>query len=198
MSESGTQDQDERTAVPARGWLKPLAALDGLIARLEAAVLAAGVILMAVLSVANVVGRFLFGQSIFFAEELNQFLIVLITFFGIGYAARQGRHIRMSAFYDAMPDRARKALMVVIALVTAAAMFVLAWYALAYVQSVHETGRVAPALRVPIWLTLVWAPVGFVVTGIQYVMTAVVNVTRSDVYVSSSVVDSYDDSPTEV
>ncbi|MBK0400416.1 TRAP transporter small permease [Limibaculum sp. M0105] len=195
MAENGSQDH---TAIPAQGWLRPLAALDGLIARLEAAVLAAGVILMAVLSVANVIGRFVFGQSIFFAEELNQFLVVLITFFGIGYAARQGRHIRMTAFYDAMPDRARKWLMVVIALITAAAMFVLAWYALAYVQSVLDTGRVAPALRVPVWVTLVWAPVGFVVTGIQYVMTAVVNLTRPEVYVSSSVIDSYDDSPTEV
>jgi len=176
------------------GLLKPLAVLDDLISRFEAVVLAFGVLVMATVSVANVIGRFAFGESLFFAEELNRFLIVLITFVGIGYAARKGRHIRMSAIYDSLPDPWRKALMVVIALITAAAMFVLAYYAYVYVDKVAATGRIAPSLRVPIYLTLLWVPVGFVITGIQYALTAVVNLVRPDVYLSVSIVDSFDES----
>ena len=176
------------------GVLKPLAVLDDLISRFEAVVLAFGVLVMAAVSVANVIGRFAFGESLFFAEELNRFLIVLITFVGIGYAARKGRHIRMSAIYDSLPDLWRKALMVVIALTTAAAMFVLAYYAYIYVDKVAATGRIAPSLRVPIYLTLLWVPVGFVITGIQYTLTAVVNLVRPDVYLSVSIVDSFDES----
>jgi TRAP-type C4-dicarboxylate transport system permease small subunit len=129
---------------------------------------------------------------------LNRFLIVLITFVGLGYAARMGRHIRMSAIYDALPDTARKILMIVICLVTSAAMFVLAWYAYAYVVSVQESGRIAAALRIPIYLTFVWVPIGFVITGIQYLLTAVANLTRPDVYISASVIDSYDETETKV
>jgi C4-dicarboxylate transporter, DctQ subunit len=44
-----------------------------------------------------------------FSEELNSILIILITFAGISYAARHGRHIRMSAIYDALPPKGRKA-----------------------------------------------------------------------------------------
>jgi TRAP-type C4-dicarboxylate transport system permease small subunit len=176
------------------GVLKPLAVIDDLISRFEAVVLACGVLVMATVSVANVVGRFVFGESLFFAEELNQFLIVLITFVGIGYAARKGRHIRMSAIYDSLPDLWRKVLMIVIALTTAAAMFVLAYYAYIYVDKVAATGRVAPSLRVPVYLTLLWVPVGFVITGIQYTLTAVVNMVRPDVYLSVSIVDSFDES----
>lgn len=176
------------------GILKPLGVLDQIIARTEAIVLGVGVLLMAAVSVGNIFGRFFLGESLFFAEELNQFLIILITFIGIGYAARQGRHIRMSAFYDALPDAGRKLLMVVIALVTAAAMFVLAWYSYIYVLSVYDTGRISASLRIPFYITQVWVPFGFVITGIQYVMTAVVNLTRPDVYLSSSVIDSYEDS----
>jgi len=180
------------------GFLKPLTWLDRGIAWFESVVLALGVAIMAVVSVANVVGRFALGESLFFAEELNRFLVVLITFVGIGYAARMGRHIRMSALYDSLPDSLRKGLMVVICLVTAAAMFVLAWYAYAYVYSVYQTGRVAPSLRLPIYLTFLWVPVGFVITGIQYLLTAMVNVTRSGVYISASVVDTYDETETQV
>jgi len=180
------------------GILRPLAWIDDAIARFEAAVLATGVVIMAVVSVANVVGRFVLGESLFFVEELNRFLVVLITFVGLGYAARMGRHIRMSALYDSLPDKARKVLMTVICLATSAAMFVLAWYAYGYVVSVYETGRIAAALRIPIYLTFVWVPIGFAITGIQYFLAAVANLTRPDVYISASVVDSYDETETQI
>ena len=188
------QDPGGKPAPHFSGVLKPLALLDDVISRFEAVVLGVGVLIMATVSVANVIGRFAFGESLFFVEELNQFLIVLITFVGIGYAARKGRHIRMSAIYDSLPDCWRKALMVTIALATAAAMFVLAYYAYIYVDKVAATGRVAPSLRVPIYLTLLWVPVGFAITGIQYLLTAVVNLLRRDVYLSVAIVDSFDES----
>jgi C4-dicarboxylate transporter, DctQ subunit len=188
----------EPTKSQFKGALKPLAYLDTGLAWFEAFILSAGVLLMATNSIANVVGRFAFGRSFPATEEINQFLIILITFAGIGYAARQGRHIRMSAIYDQLNDRMRKVLMIVIALVTAAFMFTLAWYSVTYVLSVYNTGRIAPATRLPVYIMLVWLPIGFVVTGIQYVLTAVANLTRSDVYLSASVVDSYDETETPV
>ncbi|MCQ0987579.1 TRAP transporter small permease [Jiella marina] len=180
------------------GALRPLGWLDRAVAIFEAVVLTAGILIMAVNSVANVIGRFVFGQSLYFSEELNQFLVILVTFAGIGFAARHGRHIRMSAIYDELPDKARKTLMIVIALITGAAMFVLAWYSLLYVLSVYNTGRIAPVTRIPVFLTLIWLPIGFVITGIQYVLTAVANLTRPDVYLSVSVIDSYEDTETQL
>ncbi len=70
--------------------MRILALIDNGIARFEAFVLAFGVLMMAANSIANVVGRFVFSQSIYFTEELNQFLIVLVTFVGLGYRRAQG------------------------------------------------------------------------------------------------------------
>ena len=197
-SETSVTTEVAAPAVAFSGLLRPLEILDRFIAMIEAFILTAGILIMAASSVANVIGRFVFGQSLYFAEELNQFLIIIVTFAGIGFAARHGRHIRMSAIYDALSQGLRKALMIVIALVTAAAMFILAWYSYQYVVSVYETGRISPVTRVPIFLTLVWLPLGFVITGIQYVLTAIANLTRPDVYLSVSVVDTYEDSETQV
>lgn len=105
-----------------------LGVIDEAVSRLESFMLAAGVLLMAINTVANVVGRFVLGMSIFFTEELNSILIILITFAGISYAARHGRHIRMSAIYDALPPAMRKGLMVVICALTALAMFALCYF----------------------------------------------------------------------
>lgn len=175
------------------GFGRALYAVDEWIARFEAIVLAYGVLLMAFNSVANVIGRFVFSQSIYFSEELNQFLIVLITFMGLGYATRKGRHIRMSAIYDQLPDLGRKILMIVIAAVTSAVMFVLAYYSYEYVERIYTLKKVTPSLQVPLYLTYLWVPVGFVITGIQYLLTVIKNFRSSDVYISFEQVDSYEE-----
>lgn len=173
---------------------RSLEAVDHGLSHFERIVLSYGVLVMATNSVANVIGRFVFNQSLYFSQELNQFLMVLITFIGLGYATRQGRHIRMSAIYDQLPDRAKKVLMIVIAATTAAAMFVLAWYSFKYVQRNFELGRTTPSLQIPLWITYVWVPIGFAVAGVQYLATVLQNLQRPEVYISYSKVDVYDES----
>ncbi len=175
-----------------------LGTLDSLISRVESVMLAVGVLLMAANTVGNVVGRFIFQSSIFFSEELNRILIILITFAGISYAARQGRHIRMSAIYDAMPPRVRKVMMIGISLFTALFMFGLCWYALGYIETQAGRGRVLPALEIPVWWTLLWVPVGLFMTGMQYLLTAIKNIVEKDIYLSTNVLEGYDNDELEV
>ncbi len=159
----------------------------------ERYVLGYGIILMAINTIANVFGRNLFNQSIYFSEELNQFLIVLVTWVGLGYASRKGRHIRMSAIYDQLGHSLQKVMMTVIAAVTGGIMFVLAYYSIHYVGGLVERGTVTPALRVPIWITFMWVPIGFIITGIQYLLTVVRNLRAHEVYISYSEVDAYEE-----
>jgi TRAP-type C4-dicarboxylate transport system permease small subunit len=175
-----------------------LGTLDNAIARIEAVLLAAGVLLMALNTIANVIGRFALGSSIFFSEELNRILIILITFAGISYAARHGRHIRMSAIFDALPGRARKVLMIVIATVTALFMFGLCYFSVSYILSQAGRGRVLPSLQIPVWWILVWVPVGFFMTGMQYALTAIKNLISKDIYLSTGVLEGYGDEEREV
>lgn len=155
--------------------------------------LATGVLLMALNTCINVVARFVFGEGLFFAGEINRILIILITFAGIGFAARLGRHIRMSAFFDMLPDKGRKFVMIIVAIVTAIIMFALAYFSFQYVVSVYERGRILPALGFEIWWIYIWVPLGFAITGLQYLLTAYKNLISKEVYLSSGVVDGYAD-----
>ncbi|WP_459782399.1 TRAP transporter small permease, partial [Photobacterium sp. R1] len=137
---------------------------------------------MALNTCVNVVARFGFGQGLFFSGEINRILIILITFAGIGYAARHGRHIRMSALYDMLPFTGRKIVMILIAVITAAIMFLLAYFSFQYVVSVFERGRILPALGFEIWWIYIWVPLGFAVTGVQYLLTAYKNATSPEIY----------------
>ena len=162
--------------------------IDGIdkgIAALERVIMATGVILMAVNTIANVISRFVFNHSIIFAEELNSIFILLVTFAGIGYAARHGRHIRMSAISDALPERARKVLMIVVTGVTAVLLLILAWYAVQYIISMQAKGRVYPALGFPVYISYLWVPVGLFVTGVQYALTFLKNLQEPEIYLST-------------
>ena len=191
-------DATQTTTTDLSGPLDDVSALPGVlgtidvaIARLESVLLAVGVLLMALNTVANVVGRYLLGSSIYFSEELNRILIILITFAGISYAARHGRHIRMSAIYDALPPKARRVMMIAIAAVTAICMMGLAWYSFGFIRTSAGQGRLLPSLQIPVWWTLVWVPLGFALTGIQYALTAYKNVVEDDIYLSTNVLEGY-------
>ncbi|WP_372866984.1 TRAP transporter small permease [Pseudomonas sp.] len=171
-----------------------LIGLDRLLGKVEGTVVGLAILALAVFAFANVFGRFVFSESIYFVEELNEFLMVLITFFGLGYVTRNGRHIRMTAIYDQLPAVARKVLMIVIALVTAGIMFALAYFAFEYVAKTASRGRLTPALKVPLYLSYVPVVLGFVITGLQYLLTAWRNLDFADpeVYVSYSKRDEYE------
>lgn len=188
-----TSEEEYTSTLPG-----PLRFIDTWASRIESFILAGGVLLMAINTCSNVVGRFVFAQSLFFSEEVNRILIVLITFAGISYAARQGRHIRMSAIYDALPFMGRKILMTVICLVTSVTMFLLFYFSLVYITSVYESGRVLSSLQIGVFWVYVWVPVGLFFTGVQYALTTVKNITSNDVYLSTRVLDGYEDTEVEV
>lgn len=178
-----------KTVKQIRGSFGPagiLDSIDNLFARLEEFIMAVGIILMAVNTITNVISRFIFNHSIIFAEELNSTFILLVTFAGMGYAARHGRHIRMSAIYDHMPDKVRKVLMTIITAVTAMFMLLLAYYSVQYLISIYSKGRIMPALGVPVYVIYLWVPIGFFITGIQYALTAVKNIKEKEIYLATN------------
>ena len=163
-------------------------ALDGI----EKAILSGGILGMAGLTVLNVLSRSLAGRSLAAAEELCQFALVWVTFFGISHAAAQGRHIRMSALYDTLRDSIRRRVRVAICLLTGALLAVLALFGVFYVQTVGSLGTVTPVLQVPLWLVYLAAPTGLGLAALQYGLAAWRNLrSESAVYLSYSVADSY-------
>lgn len=173
------------------GIRRALSLLDAGIARFEAAVLSGGVMAMALVTIANVTGRNVFGHSLAFADEVNQALLVLITFIGIGYAARRARHIRMSALYDQLGGRPRKVLIVLVSVGTALLLSALTWFAAQYAWQVHQLGGVTPALRIPLYLIYAWVPVGLALGAVQYVLAAWRNLVSTDTWLSYSERDEY-------
>ncbi len=168
--------------------------LDDLLERFERLAIELSVMLMASVCIVNVVCRNVLNYSLSFGEEVCQFAIVWVTFLGTSYAARHGLHIRMSAVYDLLPKNLRKVMMVIMTLGTGVLMFLLTWYACRYVGKMALSGRVSPALRIPMWMIMSWVPLGFASTGIQYMATAFKNLTSKETWIAPNVKDGEDGS----
>jgi len=169
-----------------------LSGLDRTTEFIETAVLGSGIIIMAGLLIANVIGRNLLGSSVPGIFELSQILIIVITFIGLGYGFRKARHISMTAFYDQLQGTPRKAALVAIMIVTGCMMFYLAYIGLEYVINAYGRGSRTSAYRIPWWTVYSVAPLGFTLAGIQLFLAAFRNLTSDEIYRSFTELEQYD------
>jgi len=161
----------------------------------EVTILSLGVAALAVLLIANVFARSFF-QSIYYADEVSKFLIILVSFVGISYAARKARHIRMGAFLDMMPPKLEKAFIFVISAINATVMFIMAYYGYLYMAQMKLMGQMTSALQVPYWTFMIIVPIGFGSAGIQYVRTIIKNIIEKDVWLSPEQQSEYEEEGT--
>lgn len=150
-----------------------IAALDRGLEMLQVTLLVTSILAMAALNIGNVIGRNLLDYSLPFAAEINRLLIVLLTFVGVGYAARRRRHIRMSAFSERLRGRASRAWELTTLLATGALLLAFGWYALEYVLRTANIGGVTPALRIPLYLIYAVVPLGLILAALQFLLNAV-------------------------
>jgi len=134
---------------------------------------------LGVLLIANVFARTFF-QSIYFAEEVSKFLVMLTTFAGVSYGVRKARHIRMGAFLDSMPPKMEKTFLIIICFISAVVMGIMTWFSYKYLMNAMQMAHMTPALRVPKWTFYVIIPIGFGLACIQYVRTIIKNFTEKD------------------
>ena len=166
-----------------------LAKVNSITAKAEKVLLSLSILLMMINTTANALGRYIFNQSIYFSEELNQFLMVSVTFIGLAYAVRNGRNIRMTAIYDALSHKRKKLLMIIIAITTSMLMFLLAYEAYLYVMQLKEINRQSPALQIEVYLVYMIVPIGFFMTGVQFFIRFIQNLLHDEIYLSYDVIE---------
>lgn len=166
-----------------------LLALNAGLEWIEKSVITLAILLMMLNSNANAIGRYGFGKSLFFSEELNQFLIVAITFVGFAYAVRKGRNIRMTALYDTFPESLKKGIMLLITLTTGALLAYLAYQSVFYVLEIKDINRLSPALQFPVYIIYAIIPVGLAMASLQYLAAFMMNLTHPGIWLSYEAVD---------
>jgi len=147
---------------------------------------------LSLLLIVNFIAREVY-TSIYFAEEISEFLVIFTTFVGLSYGVRRGRHIRMGAFLEAMNPRMEKVFIIIISLVSAAVMFYMTYASYEYLMNSFNRAHHTPALRLPAWIFYVITPIGFGLAGIQFLRTILKNLTERDTWISPEQQSEYED-----
>jgi TRAP-type C4-dicarboxylate transport system permease small subunit len=88
-------------------------------------------ILMTALMFAQFLGRFIFKNGIFWAEELSRFTMVTMVYMGAGLACKNRDHIRITILDEIIKGPAHKALDLLIAVLSIAFLAAIARYGFA-------------------------------------------------------------------
>jgi TRAP-type C4-dicarboxylate transport system permease small subunit len=166
--------------------LNLIIALNKKIRKFEEFLISYGIIIMSIVLVTNVFSRVFLNSSIQAAEEIGQILIVMVTFIGVSYAARMGKHITMSALIDSIPRKFKKLYIYFTSSVSTVLLWWLGYLGAVYVMRIMGSGRITPSLQFPMWILYIFVPLGFFLASLQYLVTIIVNIQdKENIYIGS-------------
>lgn len=141
------------------------------------AVIAAGIGLMVVAALMQVISRYVFGSPLGWTEEAAKFLMVWWTFLGVGLLAWRGRLLGIDAVLIALPARTAHLLL---AGAQALSAVVIVWLAVLGVRLVGLAGaQITPALDVPYAWIYASLPTGLAVASMGFAWRVVIHLRQA-------------------
>jgi TRAP-type transport system small permease protein len=121
-------------------------------ARAIALVLALAFVFAVLLNFTNVVGRYIFGRSILWGDEVQIFIMIAITFLGAVVVTWRQQHLRMDVIVRLLPRPLQSVIKVLeLILMLAICTFVFV-QAEDYTMRMMDIGRTSDTAGVPMWI----------------------------------------------
>ena len=141
--------------------------------RVEASVAAFAYLVIALLLIADVTSRELLGSSIWGAQRISVYLMIVTGFLGLGLAADRGRHLRPRFADGLIPARFAKAANRVGSVIMFAVFSWFAWLSVGFVMASYEYGDLAQTIKTPLWMIELIVPYAFVSIALRYLFFAI-------------------------
>ncbi|APX94088.1 C4-dicarboxylate ABC transporter permease [Halomonas sp. 1513] len=115
-------------------------------------------VIIAVISLGNVVTRYVTGGSLAFTEEFSVFLLVVVTFAGASVALRRNGHIRIGLLERALPNGPRKVLILLQWLCGVTVLGLVTWFGAKLTWEEYQWQSLSPGIGLPQWWYIIWLP----------------------------------------
>lgn len=123
---------------------------------------------MTLLTVINVVARYVFSASFSFSEELTTYLFVLLSLMGTAIAAKRGAHLGFTLLSDLAPFKLRKVLRVIGYLFAVVFCLLLLYFGGQMVVSQFTRGQVTAGMQWPEWIFGAFVPLGAFFSALRF------------------------------
>ncbi|HZA55647.1 MAG TPA: TRAP transporter small permease [Candidatus Udaeobacter sp.] len=117
-------------------------------------------VVLMLLTVADVCGRYFVNRPVSGTFELTELFMVFIVFLALGLAQHHNEHISLDLAYNYFPSRLKKGMNVLIDFVNLAAMAAVTWQLYEYSARMGEGNYTTAVLQLPIQPFAIVAVVG--------------------------------------
>jgi len=102
------------------------------------------------------------------AEEVARYLMIWMTFLGAGLVMRSGGHVAITNLHDLLPDRASRALRMVVSMLLLGFFAGMVWFGHDYMSRMGR--QLTPATRIPFYTIYAAMPVGFALLIVHFLL----------------------------
>jgi TRAP-type C4-dicarboxylate transport system permease small subunit len=113
------------------------------------------------------------GFPFTWVEELSGYAAIWSTFLGIGYALRQGRHVRVDLVTRTASPRTQAVMTIIGDIACVLFSIIIVWKGSYLVSVSYHVQRTTSLLGLPVYLMQIVLPIGFVIFGLEAISNAV-------------------------
>lgn len=135
--------------------------IDTAIKYFENFIIGTGLIIISVIIFINVICRYFFGFTIVWVEEFSRYIVVWLTFIGVGACARYSEHITIDIIINKLPQNIKKWALYFIEVIILLAALALTYIGFLSTQTLFLSGNKSATIGFPIWLIYTSVPIGF-------------------------------------
>lgn len=153
--------------------------MKAILSRIEEVLCVIALVIMTVLTFANVIARYVFSASFSFSEEITTYLFVLLSLLGSAVAVRRKAHLGFTALIDIVPENVRRifhAISFLLATLFSSALFV---FGMKMVYSQMSRGQVTAGMQWPEWIFGAFVPLGAFFITLEFLFL-LINVLKGD------------------
>ena len=133
-------------------WRTRLERAAGAIAQLCGGLAAAALLLIVAINGVNVIGRYIFGAPLVWAEEAMLYLMILVVFAGGAVISWRGSHMRLDVIVDRAPLVLRRLAVSVTMLCGILVLLVIGTASFQIVMMLYAFDQRSDALHLPMWI----------------------------------------------
>jgi TRAP-type C4-dicarboxylate transport system permease small subunit len=129
------------------------------------------IIIMMIIVVADVSGRYVFNSPIKGATEVSQIILAFVTFMGVAYAFIMGTHARVTLFFRRLPHSIQAIAEILSGTLGLFLFILLTWGGIEQFWESWTIQEIMPApVKVPFWIAKVVLPIGALLMVIQCII----------------------------
>lgn len=116
----------------------------------------------------NVIGRYIFGNTLSWAEEMTRYVIIWLTFIGSIVCVHNNSHVGVDILLNKITPEKRWILESVIAFIGFIFSIILTYYGWTLFRKIYFSNQLSTAMMIPMYLVYMAVPIGGFFMSLQY------------------------------